>query len=76
MTRPIDVRQGDKPCPECGSWYRRGVGKKAVCNVCETPAPVRGGFYETARTTNFYEGKESRGRDFDSKKHKYKKVGE
>ena len=63
-----NTRQSDKPCPECGSWYRSGD----QCNVCGVSAPVAESFYKQGRFS--YNNRKAKGRIWDSKAHKYKKI--
>lgn len=61
--RQISIRQVHAPCPECGSWYRRGD----LCNICKTFAPVA----RTADKRFSREGHAPIGRVWNKSTHKY-----
>ncbi|HEX2959094.1 MAG TPA: hypothetical protein VHO70_19820 [Chitinispirillaceae bacterium] len=60
------IRQADKPCPVCGGFYR----DRDHCTRCGSYQPVPKSFY-TDSTSFSLAGKPSKGRQWDSKKHKY-----
>lgn len=61
------LRQADRPCTNCGSWYRRGD----YCNRCGFLQPVPESFYTGPDTKFSLLGRPPKGRQWDSKKHKY-----
>lgn len=62
------LRQADRPCTICGSWYRRGD----KCNRCGSSQSVPESFYTGPDTNDFsLTGRPPKGRQWDSKKHKY-----
>jgi ribosomal protein S14 len=64
---PVTVRQADRPCSVCGSWYRKGND----CNKCGEHEPVPESFYVDQGYS--VANRPPKGRIWDSKAHKYKK---
>jgi hypothetical protein len=63
------IRQANCACEQCGSWYRNGDN----CNICKTHQPVPQSFYAGSDNEFSLAGKQSKGRQWDKKKHKYVK---
>jgi ribosomal protein L32 len=66
------IKQAHRACPNCGSWYRRGVN----CNRCGVEDAVPDSFYDGEKISKAFKlGKESQGMGWDKKAHKVIRKG-
>jgi len=62
-----DIRQADRACSVCGGFYR----DNDHCTRCGSYQPVPTSFYTDDDKVFSREGKSPKGRQWDSKRHKY-----
>lgn len=60
------IKQSNRPCENCGSWYI----KDGSCSGCGTPVDVPDSFYEGKKKAFKHKRKVSRGTLWNKKQHK------